>query len=270
MFFAGWAWAPPNHVALLTFSAFSRRVAPWGKRPSLERYENVIAKWQARMVFSCFSMLFHAFPTNVLRMSSNTIQQGIFNRLPDVILEDGSSPWKKKLMWSTHLNIFRVLVLEKSINIGYFARGNLRSDQTNWVSSWGLGMPRNLNRSAINHINLKLQTYSFFFITDWCSLSMFQPVSACSSLFQPVPAIQIPGWDPKHFTHLRRRLGRAAWFPRPAENLFLTKLCSSNWAYTVYGHFGKSPYGIWFFCSIYGYFPNGDINLLFCYIYLVV
>ena len=159
----------------------------------------------------------------------------------------GVPPGKKKLMWSTHLNIFRVLVLEKSINIGYFARGNLRSDQTNWVSSWGLGMPRNLNRSAINHINLKLQTYSFFFITDWCSLSMFQPVSACSSLFQPVPAIQIPGWDPKHFTHLRRRLGRAAWFPRPAENLFLTKLCSSNWAYTVYGHFGKSPYGIWFF-----------------------
>ena len=182
----------------------------------------------------------------------------------------GVPPGKKKLMWSTHLNIFRVLVLEKSINVGYFARGNLRSDQTNWVSSWGLGMPRNLNRSAINHINLKLQTYSFFFITDWCSLSMFQPVSACSSLFQPVPAIQIPGWDPKHFTHLRRRLGRAAWFPRPAENLFLTKLCSSNWAYTVYGHFGKSPYGIWFFCSIYGYFPNGDINLLFCYIYLVV
>lgn len=132
------------------------------------------------MVFSCFSI---AFPTNVLRMSSNTIQQGIFNS-QTWSWKMGVPPGKKKLMWSTHSKIFRVLVLEKSINIGYFARGNLRSDQTNWVSSWGLGMPRNLNRSAINHINLKLQTYSFFFITDWCSLSMFQPVPACSSLFQ--------------------------------------------------------------------------------------
>ena len=40
-----------SHVALLTFSAFSRQnVAPLGKRPSLGSYKNLIAKWQPRIL----------------------------------------------------------------------------------------------------------------------------------------------------------------------------------------------------------------------------
>ena len=176
-------------------------------------------------------------------------------------------PLEKKLMWSTHSKIFRVLVLEKSINIGYFARGNLRSDQTNWVSSWGLGMPRNLNRSAINHINLKLQTYSFFFITDWCSLSMFQPVPACSSLFQLFKfQDEIPSISPIYgvaLGELPDSLGQRRTFFWPNCVPLIGHIQSTAISENHHMGFG-------FFCSIYGYFPNGDINLLFCYIYLVV